>query len=167
MSQFSSGIMFANTNSGSPFGAQLLYRKESDNVCDTNDERNLSSGPTERTAYIMWVKNKSCDVRTKDQHATTRTGDAVRSGDLQALQENSSAGFKRGLKKPSTDYAEYLCNLWMAWEEGFNYSSPSGLPAPSPSAGAAAGTTIGSRGGITISWPPTMSGNSSRSRSLP
>src|ERR1044072_9192694 len=48
-----------------PFAAQLLYRKESANVCDTNDERNLSSGPTERTAYIMWVKNKSCDVRTK------------------------------------------------------------------------------------------------------
>src|SRR4029078_7445347 len=99
------------------FWSPALYRKESDNVCDTNDERNLSSGPTDRTAYIMWVKNKSCDVRTKDQHATTRTGDAVRSGDLQALQENSSAGFKRGLKKPSTDYAEYLCNLWMVWEE--------------------------------------------------
>ena len=148
-------------------------------VRDTAYDRNLSSGPTGRAAHIVWTKNKSHHLGTKDKHVTTRAGSAAGTHDLQALRENPRTGFKELLKNfsrkdakaqrktaklNSVFFAAFFASLR---EIVLNYSSTSGVPAPSPSAGAAEGTTIGSRGGITISWPPTMSGNSSRSRSLP
>ena len=41
-------------------------------VCDSTNDRDLPSGPTRRTAYIVWAKNKSDNVGTKDKYVTAR-----------------------------------------------------------------------------------------------
>src|ERR1044072_3059275 len=94
MSHFCSGITIGNSLNRDV----ELYRKKSSDVCDATYDRDISSGPTRRTAYIVRAKNKSDKSGTKDQHVATRLRRAAQSHDLQALRADSSAGFEKRVR---------------------------------------------------------------------
>src|SRR6185295_3442380 len=108
----------------------------------------------------MWAKDKSYHVRTKDRHIAARKRSVAKPGDLQTLREDREAGFVGELKKVFSRKDAKKSRkgeprfYFAALHERLIYSSPSEptttSTSPSPSL-AAAGTTIGSRAGITMS----------------